>query len=101
MQPDNGRGCGKMPDQHASDGAALLAELTDIARSVFEDPGLELAAATTCDDVPAWDSLNHITLVVEVECRFGIKFAIDEVEDIKSVGTLARLIESKLAVVHA
>jgi acyl carrier protein len=81
--------------------AHILAELTDIARAVFEDPFLELTLATTSDDVPLWDSMNHITLVVEIEGRFGIQFQTAEIEELKSVGELVQAIQAKLAVVHA
>ena len=86
---------------HATDRAAILAGITAIARSVFDDPALELTLETMSDDVPAWDSMNHITLVVEAECRFGIQFQTAEIEDLKSVGELVCAIEARLASVHA
>jgi len=84
----------------AADHARILAELTDIARSVFDEPGLELTLGTTCDDVPMWDSMNHIALVVEAECRFDIQFLTAEVEDVASVGELMRMIQAKVARMH-
>jgi acyl carrier protein len=90
-----------MPTGDFSGAAAILAEVTDIARSVFEDPQLELTPETTSDDVPAWDSMNHITLVVEIETRFDIQFAMAEIEELKSVGELVQAIETKLSLVHA
>jgi acyl carrier protein len=79
----------------------ILAEVADIARLVFDEPALELTLDTTSDDIPRWDSMNHITLVVECECRFDIRFASMEVEELRSVGELVRLIEEKLALVDA
>ena len=89
-----------MAATHTTDHAAILAEVSDIARSVFADPALELTLATTSDDVPCWDSMNHITLVVEVECRFDIQFQTAEIEELKSIGELVRAIHAKLASVH-
>jgi acyl carrier protein len=51
--------------------------------------------------VPCWDSMNHIALVVEAECRFGIEFRTSEIEDLKSISELVRAIETKLTRVHA
>jgi len=79
----------------------ILAEITDIARSVFADPSLELTLQTCSDDVPKWDSLSHIALVVEAECRFDIRFRSNEVEELKNVGELVRLVQSKLELVAA
>jgi acyl carrier protein len=79
----------------------VLAEITDIARLVFEDPSLEVTLQTSSDDVPRWDSLRHIALIVEAECRFDIRFRSNEIEELKSVGELVRLIQAKLELVAA
>ena len=76
---------------------ALLADLTDIMRRVFGDPTLEVTPATTADDVPGWDSMNHITLVVEAENRFGVQFLTAEIESLRSVGAFLALIAAKQA----
>ena len=68
---------------------------------MFGDPLLEATLETTSDDVPRWDSMNHIALIVEAECRFGIEFRTAEIEDLKSIGELVRAIETKLTPVHA
>ena len=63
-----------MLTDHTIDRAAILAEVTDIFRTVLKDPCIELTPEMTGDDLPAWDSMNHIALVVEAECRFDIQF---------------------------
>ncbi|HEX5328003.1 MAG TPA: acyl carrier protein [Acetobacteraceae bacterium] len=75
----------------------LLDELTDIFRTVFDDPDLILAEDTTADDIPGWDSMTHIALVVEAECRFAVSFAAAEIEPLQNVGEFVRLIEAKRA----
>jgi acyl carrier protein len=72
-----------------------LAEVTGILREVLDDPDVELTPETVAGDVPGWDSMAHIALVVEVECRFGITFLAPEVEALQRVGDLLRLIETK------
>jgi acyl carrier protein len=84
-----------------ADQRSVLAEVTDILRSVFDDPALEVTLETTADDVPCWDSMNHITIVVEAECRFDIQFQTAEIEDLKSVAELVRMIQTKRALVAA
>jgi acyl carrier protein len=90
-----------MPVRHTTDRAAILAEVTDIVRSVLRDASIELTPETTADDLPAWDSMNHIAVVVEAECRFDIQFDTREIDELTSVGELLRMIQSKLAQVHA
>jgi acyl carrier protein len=81
--------------------STILAEITDIARLVFEDPALELTLDTTSDDVARWDSMSHIALVVECECRFDLRFQSMEIEELRSVAELVRLIQAKLELVNA
>jgi acyl carrier protein len=90
-----------MATNHAAEQAAILEAVADIFRSVFEDPALELTLDTTQDDVPCWDSMNHITLVVEAECRFDIQFLTAEIEDLRSVGAMVRQIQAKRALMTA
>jgi acyl carrier protein len=90
-----------MPAGLHSHCAAILVEVTDIVRSVLRDPSIEVSTETTGDDLPDWDSMNHIAVVVEAECRFDIQFDAREVEELTSVGELVRMIHGKLAQVHA
>ncbi len=76
-------------------GAPVIAEITDIVRSVLNDPSVTLTEDTTALDVPGWDSFAHIAVIVEAECRFGITFAATEVGALQRVGDLAHLIEVK------
>ena len=74
----------------------ILQKLTPIFRDVFDTPDLVIDLTTTADDVDEWDPVNHITLIVETEQKFGIKFQTAELEELKDVGEFARLIASKV-----
>lgn len=76
-------------------GTPVIAEITDIVRSVLNDPSVTLTEDTTALDVPGWDLFAHIAVIVEAECRFGITFAATEVGALQRVGDLAHLIEVK------
>lgn len=71
---------------------SVIATLTELFRDVFDDDGIVLDAGTTAADIAAWDSLNHISLLIAAEMRFGIKFKTAEMEDLKNVGELAAMI---------
>ena len=72
-----------------------LVALTEIFRDVLDDDTIVLTAATTAKDIPEWDSMNHITIVVESERRFGIKVRTAEIEGLANVGALVSLIAAK------
>ncbi len=70
-------------------------EIADIFRCVLHDDTLELTPRTTPDDLPGWDSMNHIALVVEAECRFGVLFEPEEIDAMHSVGDLIAAVRAK------
>jgi acyl carrier protein len=75
--------------------AQALEALTEVFRTVFDQPTLTLNDTMTASDVENWDSLNHIDLIVAIEKKFKIKFTTREVTGLKTVGDLAELIAKK------
>ena len=70
-----------------------LARLNDIFQDVFDDDELRITRETNAADVPGWDSLTHVTLLLNVEKRFGLRFSSAQVASLNSVGDLVDLIE--------
>jgi len=74
----------------------ILEKLTAIIHDALDDQKLVLTPETTAADVPAWDSVAHINIVVATEMGFGIKFKTAELEQLRNVGDFVSLIEQKL-----
>ena len=74
----------------------IRAKVQDILREAVEDDTITINDATVADDVPDWDSTNHVRLIVDIESEFGIRFETDEISRPESVGELVDLIKSKL-----
>lgn len=72
--------------------SGILTHLNDIFQDVFEDDELEVSRETTAQDIEGWDSLMHVTLIVNVEKAFGVKFSSSEISALKKVGDLEDLI---------
>lgn len=51
---------------------------------------------TTAPEVPGWDSLNHINIILAVEEHFKVKFKSYELLRLKCVGDLQKLLDLKL-----
>lgn len=51
----------------------------------------------TASEVPNWDSLNHINIILAIEKEFRIKFKGAEILKIKNIGELQGLVDSKMA----
>ncbi len=73
----------------------ILGRLQGVFDSVFLDP-VVVTRELSATDVPEWDSLLHISLVLAVEKAFGIRFQVGEVESTRNVGEFADLIQNKL-----
>lgn len=51
---------------------------------------------STADQVPGWDSLSHINVILAVEKEFNIRFKPYELLKLKNIGELQSLVNSKL-----
>ena len=69
-------------------------QLQVIFRQVL-DPALVLSDELDASKVPAWDSLNHITLIVEIEQKFGVELTTNERAELRNVGDMLTLLEKK------
>jgi acyl carrier protein len=69
--------------------------LTETMRKVFRNNELVATEDLTAQRVPGWDSLGHVRFLVEVERAFSVRFLATEIASLRTVGHLAKLIESK------
>jgi acyl carrier protein len=86
---------GLVPGVAPCNDAVVLAEVNDIVRQVLEDGTIELHPSMPIDELKAWDSMNHVAILVEAECRFDVLFELDELDTVLTVGHLVRLIQAK------
>ena len=69
--------------------------LTKVFQDIFDDDSIVVRPDLSANDVPEWDSLTHIRMLLTVEREFKITFSITEVGDLKNVGELTDLILKK------
>jgi acyl carrier protein len=74
-----------------------LAEVQEIFRAVFDRPDLVITRESNASNVEDWDSLTHINLVMAIEKKYKIKFALGELKELENVGDLLDLIQKKLS----
>ena len=73
----------------------ISAELKQTILSALNLDDWEFDEQTTASQVPGWDSLSHISVILAVEKRFNVRFSSLEVLRLKTVGDLQHLVESK------
>lgn len=75
----------------------ILAKLTPIFRTAFNDETIELDEDMTTDDFDNWDSVTQMIIVSMIEKEFDIVFKLREVGMLDSVEAFVEGIEGKLA----
>ena len=63
-----------------------------ILEDVLEEDNLAIGESTRAQDVPSWDSLNHVRLLVHIEREYGVSFPVDSIERLQNVGELIALV---------
>ncbi len=74
---------------------AILADVSAIIRHVLDTEDLAVVLSTTAKDIPEWDSLSNVQIVVAVEKRFNIRFTLKEIKGFRNVGEMCFAIEAK------
>jgi acyl carrier protein len=72
-----------------------LERLNQVFQHVFNYNELIINRQTSAKDVEGWDSLMHVTLIVNVEKAFNVKFSSSEVASLKDVGDLIDVIDAR------
>ncbi|NLT45776.1 MAG: acyl carrier protein, partial [Thermotogaceae bacterium] len=63
----------------------VLKTIADVLKAEIDEYTMKI-------DVPSWDSLKHIQLIMEVEEKFGVEIPIEKVPDIDSISVLLGLV---------
>jgi acyl carrier protein len=75
----------------------IYTQLTELFRDLFANEKIVLTPETNAKNIEGWDSFNHLSVIVAVETRFGIKMKTKELDQLKNIGDLVSIIQSKLS----
>lgn len=73
----------------------ILQKVAAILRDIFDDDSLTIGEDTAASDVKGWDSLAQINILLACEQEFGVKFVIDEIAGLMTVGDIVSIIYNK------
>ncbi len=76
--------------------AAVFDQIRTMASDFFGVPAESITADSSPQTLEAWDSNQHLNLVLAVEEKFSLQLSPEEIEQMKNIGETAKLIESKL-----
>jgi acyl carrier protein len=74
-----------------------LTKVQDAFKAAFDiDPQL-VSVETRAEDIPAWDSVGHLSLAANLEEIFGITLDVDELMEMESVRDIVRIVNTKIS----
>ena len=65
-------------------------DFISFAASVLGVPPEKLSLETACGDVPEWDSVMHLRLVMETEARYGVSIPLEAIPNLRTLADFAR-----------
>jgi acyl carrier protein len=74
----------------------ILPRVKEAFRETFGVEAASITLETTPADIPAWDSVGHLTLASNMERIFGMTFDVDEMMEMENVRAIFRILEAKL-----
>lgn len=69
--------------------------LEKVIRGVFPIETETIDENWTSDDIPDWDSVGHLNLIMEIQKEFAIKIEIEEMFEIEKLGDIIKLLEKR------
>jgi acyl carrier protein len=76
--------------------SAIYQKLTPIFREMLDDDTLVITPHTSAHDIPTWDSVNHIRIVLSIEQQFALNINVRETAELMNVSDLVEFIQKKL-----
>ena len=70
----------------------VLRRVLEIASDVLQ---ADVTAESSPETVESWDSVQHLNLVLALEEEYGFEFSPEEMDQAKTVGSLALVVSAK------
>lgn len=67
-----------------------------IASDLFGIPADRITDQSSPETVEAWDSTQHLNFVLALEEKFNIQLSPEEMEQMRNIGEVVRLLENRL-----
>ena len=75
----------------------IILEFQVIFKELFKIKKVDLSPSLELYEINDWSSLRHIMFIDAIEKKFNIKFRLNEIIELKSIGDICRMVEFKLS----
>ena len=69
-------------------------QLKKLMADLFQCSESDLTDDTGPGDINGWDSLGHVTLMTEIQTRFGKHIPVEDAIEIESIAGIVKLLDS-------
>lgn len=76
--------------------SALFEQIRRIASDVFSVPQEEINGGSSPESLERWDSIQHLNFVLALEERFHFQLTPEEIEQMRNIEQVAKVVEVKL-----
>jgi acyl carrier protein len=76
--------------------SSILDQVRGVASDLFSVPVDRIVAASSPNTIDTWDSIQHLNFVLALEEKFGLQLSPEEMEQMRSVGEAAQVIQGKV-----
>jgi acyl carrier protein len=73
----------------------IWSRLNEVFADVLDVPEVQLERSTSAADIPEWDSIAHVRLMIAVEKTFGFRMRTGEIAALRNVGDLVDMIATR------
>lgn len=70
-----------------------MQKLKSIMSKALRVPADKISDVATMKDVPGWDSLTHMDLILAIEQAFGVQLSGDDIADMQSVPMIVQILQ--------
>lgn len=75
----------------------IYERLNTVFNTFFKTTAIALSPASTTADVPQWDSMNHVQVMIKVEEAFAVRFKHAEIAAFENIGDMVAAIKKRIA----
>ena len=81
----------------SSDTNQILSKIQDAFHASLQVDPHSVSMETSAKDIPAWDSMGHLSLASKLEQSFNISLDVDDMMEMESVREIVRIVQAKIS----
>jgi acyl carrier protein len=77
--------------------STIFEQIRSIASDLFSVPSERITAESSPENIEEWDSTQHLNLVLALEEKFDFQLSPEEMEKMRNIGEVVKVVENKIS----